>query len=50
MTVTMTTTASFVSFIAFPSSFNNSAVVDVTLNFVAPAGAPTGQLTTAFPV
>ena len=47
--MTMTTAASFTSFIAFPSDFNNSAVVSVSLTLVAPAGVPNGKLTTTFP-
>jgi hypothetical protein len=50
ISLTMNSTASFSTFIAYPSAYNNSAVVSVSLELIAPAGSPAGQLTAAFPL
>lgn len=45
----MTQPAPFKTTLAYPSAYNNSAVVAVTLSLLLPTGTPPGQLTLSFP-
>ena len=47
--LTMTSTAKFTTFVAYPSAYSNSNTVTVTLDLTAPSGAPSGTLTATFP-
>lgn len=45
----MANPASFKTFVIYPSAYNNSATISVTLAITLSSGAPAGELTTTFP-
>lgn len=47
--LTMVNRAAFRSFVSFPSSYKNSAMISVTLTLSVPSGAPSGQFTATLP-